>query len=167
MRKSQDLIGLPVIHVKTGKQLGRVRDLLFDDRQRFRGVLLENGGWVRRGRYVPYERIRSMGEDAIILDSEEDVLSLNDEQSRWTGLLTGRRRLKGRPVMMSDGRELGMVEDVYFMEKMGILMGYELSEGFFNDLRQGRKVYHPLSPLNWGEDVLIAPSEGEFIQDVR
>ncbi len=68
--------------------------------------------------------------------------------------------------MLSNGRELGMVEDVYFMEDMGILMGYELSDGFISDLREGRKVFRPNSPLTWGEDVLIASMEGQLSQDV-
>ncbi|QKG85072.1 photosystem reaction center subunit H [Kroppenstedtia pulmonis] len=165
MRKSQDIIGLPVIHVNTGKQLGRVKDLLFDRQQYLRGVLLESGGWVRRGRYIPTERIGSLGEDAVMVNSEADILPLNEAQNQWVGLLTGQRKLKGLPVMQSDGRELGMVEDVYFMEEMGTLMGYELSDGFINDLRLGRKIYQPDSPLTWGKDALIT-AEGELFQDV-
>lgn len=166
MRKSQDVIGLPVIHVATGKRLGTVRDLLFDEQQRMVGLLLENGGWIRRGRFIPFTRIASLGADAVILDSEEDIYPLDEGEQGWFGLLTGQRKLKGRPVMMSNGRELGMVEDVYFLEGMGTLMGYELSDGLISDLREGRKVFRPDSPLTWGEDVLIASMEGQLSQDV-
>ena len=74
MRKSQDIIGLPVIQVKTGERLGVVRDLLFDEQQQLRGVLLENGGWMRRSSFIPSDKIASFGEDAVIVDSEEAIL---------------------------------------------------------------------------------------------
>ncbi|PTX58436.1 uncharacterized protein YrrD [Melghirimyces profundicolus] len=165
MRRSQDVIGLPVIHVKTGKRLGTVRDLLFDREQRMIGVLLENGGWVRKGRYIPFERIGSLGADAVIVDSEEDIRPLEDGQRGCYGFLTG-RKLKGRSIVMTNGRDLGMVEDVYFLEDVGTLMGYELSEGFISDLTEGRKVFRPEIPLTWGEDVLIASMDGTSAQDV-
>ncbi len=166
MRKSQDVIGLPVIHVGTGKRLGTVRDLLFDENQRMVGLLLENGGWIRKGRYLPFTGISSLGADAVIVDSGADIRPLEEGERGWFGLLTGQRKLKGRSVMMSNGREQGMVEVVYFMEDMGILMGYVLSVGFISDLREGRKVFRPNSPLTWGEDVLIASMEGQLSQDV-
>ncbi len=167
LRKSQDVIGLPVIQVNTGQRLGVVRDLLFDEQQILRGVLLENGGWVRRGSFIPSERIASFGADAVIVDSEEAVLPLDEEQQRWIGLLSGQRKLKGRQVMMANGEELGIVEDVYFKEDLGTLVGYELSDGFLADIREGRKVLQPTDQLTWGEDVLIAPTVGISIQDAR
>ncbi|MFC4076851.1 PRC-barrel domain-containing protein [Salinithrix halophila] len=166
MRKSQDVIGLPVIHVETGKRLGVVKDLLFDEEQRLRGLLLECGGWIRRGRFIPIERIRSLGVDAVILNSEADIFPLSERQTGWTGLVTGERKLKGRPVLSAGGQAMGTVEDVYFWGEMGILSGYELSDGFFNDLREGRKVIRPETPLTWGEDVLIA-SLGEPVRDAQ
>ncbi|SDW65700.1 Uncharacterized protein YrrD, contains PRC-barrel domain [Marininema mesophilum] len=160
MRKSQDVIGLPVVHVKTGKRMGDVKDLLFDEEQRLRGLLLECGGWIRSGRFIPVERIRAFGVDAVILDSEADIFPLSRGQKAWMSLLTGERKLKGRPILSQCGQALGTVEGVYFREEMGILSGYELSDGFFNDLREGRKIYRPQVPLVWeGEDVLIAPAQ--------
>ncbi|MDA8353428.1 MAG: PRC-barrel domain-containing protein [Firmicutes bacterium] len=166
MRRSQDVIGLPVIHVRTGKRLGAVRDILFNGQQQMVGLLLENGGWVRRGRFLPFERIGSLGTDAVIVDSESDIHPLNQLEEDWHGLLTGQRKLKGRPVVMSNGQELGMVEDVYFREELGTLMGYELSGGFISDLTEGRKMFRPDAPLTWGEDVLIASMAGQPVQDV-
>ncbi|SMO63073.1 PRC-barrel domain-containing protein [Melghirimyces algeriensis] len=165
MRSSQEVIGLPVIHLQTGKRLGTVQDLLFDADQQMIGVLLEHPGWIRRGRYIPFFKIRSLGADAVIVNSEADIHSVKENQD-WHGLLTGQRKLKGRPVMLANGQELGMVEDVYILENRGILLGYELSEGLISDLTEGRKVFRPGSPLMWGEDVLIASMDGQPTQDV-
>ncbi|PTM59636.1 PRC-barrel domain-containing protein [Desmospora activa] len=163
MRKSQDIIGLPIIHVSTGKQLGAVRDLLFDRKQQFRGLLVELKGWMKSGKYLPADGIRSLGNDAVIVDREENIRPLDPAADKWVGLLTGETKLKGRTVLMADGSQLGMVEEVYLGQDLGTLWGYELSEGFFNDIMEGRKVIHPHSPLTWGEDVLIATDSSSLM----
>lgn len=168
LRKSRDVIGLPVIVSETGEQIGTVRDLLFDGRQNLRGVLLEKDGWVRRGRFIAVENIAAFGTDAVMIDSEDAVSPLGDEQREWVGLLSGDRKLKGRPVIMASGRELGWVEDVYFREELGTLIGYELSDGFLADVFSGRKVLRPgTMHLTWGKDVIIAPDEDIPLQDAN
>ncbi len=103
-----------------------------------------------------------------MVDSEDVVSSLGDEQREWVGLLSGDRKLKGRPVIKASGRELGWVEDVYFREEMGTLIGYELSDGFLSDVLSGRKVLKPGAlHLTWGKDVIIAPDEDIPLHDAN
>lgn len=159
MRKSQDIIGLAVIPLDTGKKLGIVRDLLFDNHHRFLGVLLEELGLLRRKRWVPAKQIRNMGKDAVMVDSEQAILPLSELATSWIALQSGPSALKGKTVISPSGVELGMVENVYFLEEVGTLIGYELSDGLISDLTEGRKWLRTHSPLVWGEDVLIAPED--------
>lgn len=156
MRKSQEVIGLSVFHLKTGKKMGIVGDVLFDTSQRFCGILLEDGGWLRRRRMIPKENIESIGKDAVVIKRKEDILPFDESTKHWTGVCSGQAKLKGRSVLLDSGYELGVIENVYFMEEMGTLVGYELSDGWMNDLIEGRKVLRTSEPLIWGEDVLIA-----------
>ena len=57
------------------------------------------------------------------------------------------------------GSELGRLENVYFLEEMGTLIGYELTDGFLTDLKEGRKTLHPAERLTWGDDALIVPGD--------
>lgn len=159
MRKSQEVIGLTVIPLDTGKKLGTVRDLLFDGNHRFLGLLLEDQGLFKRKRWVPAERIRSIGKDAVMVDNEQAIRPFSDLGASWIALHSGPHALKGRTVLSPSGMELGMVENVYFMEEVGTLIGYELSDGLISDLTEGRKLLRTHSPLVWGEDVLIAPTD--------
>lgn len=161
MRKSQDIIGLAVIPLDTGKKTGTVRDLLFDNQQRFLGILMEEPGIFRRKRWIPAEKIRNMGKDAVMVDSEQSILPLSELGASFISLESGPFAIKGKPVLSPAGAELGVVENVYFLEEVGTLIGYELSEGLISDLTEGRKWLQTQSPLVWGEDVLIAP-ENQF-----
>ncbi|MBA4493008.1 PRC-barrel domain-containing protein [Paenactinomyces guangxiensis] len=167
MRKSQEVIGLSVVHLHSGKKLGTVCDLLFDGSQQLRGLLVENGSFFKKRRYIPADRVTSIGKDAVIVDNKDAILPLDPIVEQWTGILSGQKKLKGRSVLLSNGYEIGMIENVYFLEEMGTLIGYEISDGILSDLRQGRKMLKSSQPLIWGEDVLIAPADQVQVQDAR
>lgn len=159
MRNSQDVLGLPIVAVSSGKQLGIVRDLLFDDRQRLFGLLVESKSWIKRRRYIPREHIVSFGPDAVTVDSEDAVEPLEETYDEVVGVCSGKHKLKGLPVLTVTGSELGRLENVYFLEEMGTLIGYELTDGFLTDLKEGRKTLHPAERLTWGDDALIVPDD--------
>jgi uncharacterized protein YrrD len=162
LRKSRDVIGLPVVST-TGKVLGTAADLLFDDERQLRGVLLDGGGIFRPRKYVPRDRIRTIGRDAVMVDGEAEPV--DDRAEEWISLESGDRRLLGKKVLLSGGIDAGTVSDVYFLEEVGTLIGYELSSGWIDDLREGRKSLMSEEPLLWGEDVLVAPERGVRLRD--
>lgn len=157
MRSSQDVIGLPVYAISSGKQVGNVRDLLFDTHQQLFGLLVESRGWMMRRRYTPANRIVSFGFDAVTVDSEYALEPLEKAHEKVVGVCSGKHKLRGLPVMTVTGSELGRLENVYFLEEVGTLIGYELTDGFITDLREGRKTLRSTESLTWGDDALIVP----------
>lgn len=166
MRKSQEVIGLSIYHLKTGKKIGIVSDLLFNDANTFIGILLETRGLFRLRKYIPAEKIASMGRDAVTVKNDTKPLPLDSINEKWIGLFSGEKHLKGRSILLSTGNEIGSIEGVYFMEEVGTLIGYELSDGLINDFRNGRKMLTTRRPLIWGDDVCIALSNEVEIRDI-
>ena len=70
-------------------------------------------------------------------------------------LKQGKEKLSGRPLLTSEGEKLGLVEDVYFMEELGTIVGYEVTEGLIADIKEGRKVVKTEHPLTIGKDILV------------
>lgn len=161
MRNSQDVLGLPVVAVSSGKEVGVVRDLLFDNSQRLLGILVESKGWIGKRRCIPAGRVTSFGSDAVTIHSEDASEPLKSEHDEAVGVCSGKRQLRGLPVMTATGRELGRLQNVYFLEEMGTLVGYELTDGFLNDLREGRQTLRTTERLTWGDDALIVPEGAE------
>lgn len=50
--------------------------------------------------------------------------------------------------MSNEGKKLGLLEDVYFMEEVGTIVGYELTDGFFSDITEGSVSSKPLTPYD-------------------
>ncbi|TBL81584.1 PRC-barrel domain-containing protein [Paenibacillus thalictri] len=157
MRKARDVIGLPVISVDTGRQVGSAQDLLLDEEWRIGAVLLAGKMWFSSSAYVEWNDVLALGEDAITIPSE-DVLKTADEELSYFSLVGGQKKLKGLPVITVNGQQLGIVEDVYLEEQMGKhVIGYELSEGFITDLREGRKWLPIPESVILGEDAIVVP----------
>ncbi|WP_131924278.1 PRC-barrel domain-containing protein [Hazenella coriacea] len=160
-------MGLPIMVLSSGEKLGTVADLLFDYTQHFRGILLETGLVFKSRKYIPTDHITAIGKDAVIVENEDVILPFDTEAESWMGMVSGARKLKGCPILLSNGCEMGMIENVYFLEEMGTLIGYELSDGMISDLSQGRKMLKTSDPLIWGKDCIIASADHVEIKDAR
>ncbi len=157
MRKARDLLGLPVVFVETGKRAGHAKDLLINDIWNVQGVILEVKHWFSPLRYIPWENIIACGTDAITIPNKNAIQSLED-MNPYFALIGGKYRLKGLPVITVNGQELGLVEDVYLEPNVGKqIIGYELSEGFISDLKDGRKWLPTPQQATRGEDAIMVP----------
>lgn len=161
MRKAQDIIGLPVIEIETGKQIGTAKDFLIDTDWNLQGVLLETKSWFSAPRYVKWDHIIAFGTDAITIPDGQCIQSL-EADIELNYLEHGTSKLKGLPIITVNGNQLGLMEDVYFGEQWGKkIVGYELSEGFLSDLKDGRKWLPAPDGIMIGEDVIIVPVDCE------
>jgi uncharacterized protein YrrD len=167
LRKAKELIGLPVLSVDSGKQAGLVKDLLMDEAWNLHGIVLEAKIWFSSIRYINWEDIIACGEDAVTIPSEDAIHTLEDD-IHLIALSNGKLRVKGLPVITVGGDQLGMVEDVYFEPNMGRqIIGYELSEGFISDLKDGRKWLPMPDKAVRGEDAIIVPIHSiEEVEDL-
>jgi uncharacterized protein YrrD len=157
LRKAHDLIGLPVITVDSGKQIGQVKDLLVGPDWNIRGIMLEVKHWFSSLRYIPWEGIVAAGEDAITIPNES-VIREFEHVEECHAFLEGSRKIKGLPVITVGGHKLGVVEDVYLNQNWGKqILGYELSEGFISDLKEGRRWLPMPVAATKGEDAIIVP----------
>jgi uncharacterized protein YrrD len=155
MLRAQDVIGLPIYDLAHGKQVGKVVDIMFDGEWQVKGIILESGNWFQKDRYIPISNICAFGEDAVTVSQEQSASCLKIDD--FYRLTTGHNKIKGLPVLTANGHQLGMVEDVYFMEEVGTIIGYELSDGFISDLKEGRRMLERPEKTMFGKDAIIIP----------
>lgn len=165
MIKLQQLIGLPVIVIHSGKLVGTVKDAWFDEHWQLKGLILDSAKWFASSvKIVAWENVLTCGEDTVIISSEDVIIRMKPMQllrSFYTGVV----KLKDLPVMTVQGLQLGRVSDVYFYPFQGTqIVGYELTDGFVSDLMEGRKwLKAPSDPdtVLLGEDAIIVPAVSE------
>lgn len=157
MRTAYELIGVPVIECKTGKRLGKVRDLLIDEDWHARGMMLDYKRLFSPGHYIPWADVTTFGDDALMLRSKDSIRKF-EEAGDVSFLLGGKRRVKGMPLVTAEGVHLGRVEDVYFSKNMeNMIVGFELSDGLLTDLREGRRRLPIPEGTKRGRDIILVP----------
>jgi uncharacterized protein YrrD len=162
MRRGKDAGGLPVITRDTGKNVGKVEDLVLDlQGSRVLGILVDEAGWFKEAKVVAWPSFRAVGLDAVIIDEEASAKKAS-EIPEMSEVLDGGTVLVGVRVETTDGRELGKIEDFFFDPETGAVKGFELSGG------KGRSFLPASAGFQAGKDVaFVDPSAVETITDLK
>ena len=157
MIKGKEILGRNIVALSTGEKVDTVRDVVFDHQgNQVLALLVDEGGWFRAAKAVPFDRIRSIGEDAVMIGSPADVTSSRDD-ARLGDALESKTSLIGMTLLTTDGQNLGRIADVYFDEHTGAVVGYEATGGLFADLSSGRAFVPAPSDVQIGTDAAIVP----------
>ncbi|WP_099352164.1 PRC-barrel domain-containing protein [Fredinandcohnia onubensis] len=155
MRTFSLLKDLPVYDEKSAEELGRVSDLCITSNGKVNALIMKGKGLFERDRVVPIESISSIGDDGVMVSDRTLLELLDNEADTPTYFLHTHHGLFRKPLLSSEGQKLGLLEDVYFTEEVGTIIGYEVTDGFFADITEGKKVIKTNEPLKIGEDVIV------------
>lgn len=159
MHRGKEVLNKRIVSMDGDVHADHVRDLIFDPHgQRLLALLVDEGGWFHAAKVVPFDRIRSIGEDAVMVDSLNAIVSAQDVPG-MSDILSGNHKLIGTPLMTTDGEDLGQLADLYFDESTGHVTGYDMSGGIFADMGSGRSFVPAAAELLLGKDVALVPPE--------
>jgi uncharacterized protein YrrD len=147
------LKGQQVYEEKSGKILGQVYDLCLNETGKVTALLMDSKGMFQRDRMIPIENVTAFGKDGIMVESDRELQPITKEKTNHT--LYSHHGLYRKPLLTSEGEKLGLIEDVYFQEELGTIIGYEVTDGFFADITEGKKVVKTTEPLTIGKDVIV------------
>ena len=154
LRTFSRIYGQTVYNVKNGAEIGIIEDLLINEHGKVIGFLIDKRGWLNRDLFVPLQAVTGFGNDSIMVENMK-LLKPFEKSEKIITLKEGKNRLSGKPLLTTEGEKLGLVEDVYFMEEMGTIIGYEITEGLIADIKDGKKVVKTKQPLTIGKDILV------------
>ncbi len=159
MRKGRELLSLPVVEALTGEQLGEVKELLYDIRGcHLIGFIVADGGWLRAARAVLLHEVQDITGTAVVVEDKNCIRDI----SEIAEFLQHRSDVIGYMLITSEGKELGVIQDLVISPGNGKIHGYELSSGIMDDLLNGRTTVNVAGQLDIvGEQVILADTKGE------
>lgn len=147
-----ELIGLPVVDRSTGAVVGTMRGVVFrTDRKRIDGIVMEERGWMRRCRFVPWQSVTVLGDRSIIVDRVGGAAP-----ARPVNCPGGQNKLYD-----AEGSYVGRISNYLIDEKNGAVLGMELSASVLEDLKFGRKIIENRGNIIKGEDFLMLANDAE------
>jgi uncharacterized protein YrrD len=154
LRTFSKLNGLPVYSNSNADLLGHICDLCISPKGFVIGLMMDSKGLFHPDRIIPIESIHALGENGVMVDDRDKLLSRQDMKAKFTYSTYDDIRFKS--VLTKEGEKLGLLEDVYFSEQLGIIEAYELTDGFFADIAEGKKVVKASGePLTISKDAIV------------
>ena len=116
MKKSVEILGLPVISITEGKELGMSKTLLIDAKKgSIAAITIEDEDWYRGVKLIPYDKVIAIGDDAVTVDNSEYILKL-DEAGDFENLLDDNIRVIGTKAITRSGTIQGKITELFIGE---------------------------------------------------
>ncbi|KLU62055.1 PRC-barrel domain protein [Peptococcaceae bacterium CEB3] len=166
MKPSRKFLSLPIITLKEGQQIGYVKGLVLDAREKaVAALVVDPKGFFKDQRIIPYSKVVSVGDDAITIDKESHV-----EKSagipELLELLKEKLGIIGTKVVTESGKILGIAAEYYVDTVTGKVTKLEVSGSKIGSLLNGRALLSAEQLVTIGPDVIVAQKGSELSLDM-
>lgn len=159
MRKSKRFESMPVISLEEGQQIGHVKNLVVDPAgKKVAALIIEQKGWFKEQRFIPYHKVKSAGSDAITIEkttSVERSTALPD----IVKLVREKVGIIGARLVAENGTLLGHVDEYYVDLATGTIAGLEFSGNLLNSFIKGRAFLDTIYVRTLGKEVVVITNE--------
>lgn len=160
MRKSKKFASMPVISLEEGQQIGVVKELVVDPAgKRVAALIIDQKGWFREQRFIPYHKINSVGNDAITIEMTSGV-ERTASFPEIISLLKDRVEVVGARIVSESGSVMGFVDEYYVDTETGTIAGLEFSGNMLNSVVKGRAFLDINFVRTMGKEVVVVTNEG-------
>lgn len=160
MRKSKRFASMPVFSLEEGLHIGSVKELVVDPAgKRIAALIIEQKGWFKEQRFIPYHKVHSVGDDAITIERTSGV-------QKATGLPDIVRLQKdkvkviGAKIVAENGNVLGYTDEYFIEVDTGNITGLEFSGSLINNMFKGRAFIDISYVRTMGKEVIVVTNEG-------
>ncbi len=112
MKKSAEILGLPIISITEGRELGTSKTLLIDAKKGIvAAITIEDDEWYRGVKLIPYDAVIAIGDDAITIVHSENILRYN-EVGDYETMLDENIRVLGTKAITKNGSIQGKITEI-------------------------------------------------------
>ncbi len=161
MLPSKKFLSLPIISLKEGQQIGFVRNLVIDPKAKaVAALIVDPKGFFKEQRIIPFNRVVSIGENAITVSTESQVEKATNLPDILE-LLKEKASIIGIKVITANGKTLGITEEFYIDLEDGTIASLEISDGKIEGLFNGKARLQADDILTIGSDVVVVAKDCE------
>lgn len=158
MIRSEEILGLPIISIHEGQQLGTVKGLIIDTQKIVISAIVVSSKGILKDNYtIPFNKIHSIGSHAVTVVDNNSVEKGSSQQ--LSNLNT--RTIIGIKVISEKGNAIGQVKDFFLDSNTGKVLALEINNGLLEGML--RKHYSLASEYvkTMGKDVILIKENGE------
>ncbi|MGD7021539.1 PRC-barrel domain-containing protein [Rossellomorea vietnamensis] len=163
MKKSTEILSLPIISIADGVEIGSVKSLVVNPEKGSVDFLtIEHEDWQVSVKAIPFKKVIGIGEYAVTVENGNAVIDLN-EIPIANALVNKKIRINDTKVMSRKGQLIGEAKEYFVDDETGYIIGILVS------MKESEKVLSSEQILTYGKDILIVKedSAGRFMDSVE
>ncbi|MEA4902934.1 PRC-barrel domain-containing protein [Desulfitobacterium sp.] len=161
MKASRKFLSLPIVSLSEGQHIGYVKSLVIDAQTKsLAAIAVDLKGFFKDQRIIPYNKVVSVGEDAITIDKGVHV-EKSASLPEMLSLIKEKLTIIGTRVITQSGKTLGVAEEYYIDPETGRITQIEISGGKLEGLLNGRALLQAEYISTIGHDVIVAEKGSE------
>lgn len=116
MKKTQKILGLPIISISDGMEVGKVKSIIINaEKGAIDFIVVDSGIQIFSARVIPTEDVLGIGEYALTIENEGVITDISRIPAAIQ-LLQKDIQVKGTKVLTKKGRLIGEIGDIYIDE---------------------------------------------------
>ncbi|TFE01014.1 PRC-barrel domain-containing protein [Jeotgalibacillus salarius] len=153
MKNSTELIGLPVISITDGTEIGTVKSIVVNPEKRSVDfIAIEHEDWQTSVRAIPFKKIIGLGGYAITVENSGAVIDLN-EIPIANQLLNRKISVSDTKAITKKGALAGEIIEYYFNEDTGSIEKLNIESSEKNGFIDADHV------ITYGKDIIVLEEE--------
>lgn len=113
MKKTQRILGLPIISISDGLEVGKVKSIIINaDKGAIDYIVVDSGIQIFSARVIPTEDVLGIGEYALTIENESVITDISRIPAAIQ-LLQNDIKVKGTKVLTKKGSLIGEIGDIY------------------------------------------------------
>lgn len=158
MKREKDIISLPILNKNEGKKIATIKEVIYSKTKfKILAFLVVEGNLFSHTKVISFKNIDCIGKDAVMVKNDL-IVDEAETYPELKELMNEKRKIIGAEVLTEDGESLGVISDTVFDENSGKIYGFVLSNGVFQDIKNGRDILPYIRGITFGEEVLIVPN---------
>lgn len=149
-------IGLPVLTIKTGQKLCKVKDFIINTNSgKFLGVFCIKSGFIFTSKYfIKEEKIKNFGKNALMIEDEKSLENPYQNET-IAPIIKEKIKIKNNNVLTESGSDLGEVKNFEIDLISNKLSKIIVSGGIFQDFFRGEIIIPYSQIVSIGHDAII------------
>jgi len=117
MKMTREILGLPIVSISTGDEVGKVKNILFNgDKGAVDFVVVETGNQIFSAKVIPTDKVLGIGKNALTIENDSAISDIN-KISDAVELVEKDIKVKGTKVLTKKGTLVGEIGDVCVNEE--------------------------------------------------
>lgn len=153
MKNSNQILGLPIISIADGGEVGKVKSLVINpDKGSVDFITIEHEDWQVSIKAIPFKKVIGIGEYAVTIENESAIIDLN-EIPIANQLVNKKIKVLNTKMMTRKGELIGEVNEYFLNDNTGDIIGMLLTT------KEKQVALSSEAVITFGKDIIIVSED--------